>query len=75
MNNLIKSGRLDGPMREYLSICLHLLLINLCGDAASENRMPPMRFIAWGKVNNYEKESHWNKSRLYRTSGVLSNFI
>jgi hypothetical protein len=75
MNNLIKSERPDGPMREYLSIRLLLLQINLCGAAASENRMPPKRFIAWGKINNYKKESNWNKSCLYRSIGALSNFI
>jgi hypothetical protein len=47
---------------------------NLCGDAASEKRMPPKCFFACGREKKYE--TRYNKqSRLYRNSGALSNSI
>jgi hypothetical protein len=62
-------------VQEYLSIQLHLLYINLCGDAASENRLPPKRFFAPGTENNHQTRYNKHKGNLYQRSGALSDFI
>ena len=52
-----------------------LVKINLCGDAASENGMPPRRFFTRGREANYKTRYHMHENHLYRSSGALSNSI